>query len=131
MAPELVALADAEDDDAELTALPAADGIGEQRSSGDGAEAALAGGDLRGARWADRDEASTIKRIEPEEAVGHEVDGGRAGGTRKSTSSSPGHRAGAAGVAGRVEIEAVHSKRVRIIGWRELLDVAQWRRGWD
>jgi DNA recombination protein RmuC len=35
MAPELVALADAEDDDAELTALPAADGIGEQRSSGD------------------------------------------------------------------------------------------------
>ena len=30
-----------------------------------------------------------------------------------------------------VEIEAVHSKRVRIIGWRELIDVAQWRRGWD
>jgi tryptophan-rich hypothetical protein len=29
-----------------------------------------------------------------------------------------------------VEIEAVHSKRTRIIGWRELTDVAQWRRGW-
>ena len=36
MAAELVALAESEDDeDAELTALPAADGIGEQRSSGD------------------------------------------------------------------------------------------------
>jgi len=30
-----------------------------------------------------------------------------------------------------VEIEAVHSKRVRIIEWRELTDVARWRRGWD
>ena len=30
-----------------------------------------------------------------------------------------------------VEIEAVYSKRARIIGWRELTDVAQWRRGWD
>jgi len=29
-----------------------------------------------------------------------------------------------------VEIEAVHSKRARIIGWRELTDAAQWRRGW-
>jgi tryptophan-rich hypothetical protein len=29
-----------------------------------------------------------------------------------------------------VEIEAVHSKRVRIIPWRELMDAAQWRRGW-
>lgn len=29
-----------------------------------------------------------------------------------------------------VEIEAVHSKRARIIGWRELTDVARWRRGW-
>lgn len=29
-----------------------------------------------------------------------------------------------------VEIEAVHSKRVRIIEWRELNDVARWRRGW-
>ncbi len=29
-----------------------------------------------------------------------------------------------------VEIEAVHSKRTRIIEWRELTDVAQWRRGW-
>ncbi len=35
MAPELVALADGEDDDAEVTALPTADGIEEQRSSGD------------------------------------------------------------------------------------------------
>ena len=30
-----------------------------------------------------------------------------------------------------VEIEAVYSKRARIIGWRELTDVAQWRREWD
>jgi tryptophan-rich hypothetical protein len=29
-----------------------------------------------------------------------------------------------------VEIEAVHSRSARIIGWRELTDVAQWRRGW-
>jgi len=29
-----------------------------------------------------------------------------------------------------VEIEAVHSKRAQIIGWRELTDVARWRRGW-
>jgi tryptophan-rich hypothetical protein len=29
-----------------------------------------------------------------------------------------------------VEIEAVHSKRAWIIGWRELTDVTQWRRGW-
>jgi tryptophan-rich hypothetical protein len=29
-----------------------------------------------------------------------------------------------------VEIEAVHSKRARIIAWRELTDAAQWRRGW-
>ena len=29
-----------------------------------------------------------------------------------------------------VEIESVHSKRVRIIAWRELTDAAQWRRGW-
>jgi tryptophan-rich hypothetical protein len=29
-----------------------------------------------------------------------------------------------------VEIEAVYSKHARIIGWRELTDVAQWRRGW-
>ena len=29
-----------------------------------------------------------------------------------------------------VEIEAVRSKRARIIGWRELTDVARWRRGW-
>jgi len=29
-----------------------------------------------------------------------------------------------------VEIEAVHSKRARIIAWRELTDAKQWRRGW-
>ena len=29
-----------------------------------------------------------------------------------------------------VEMEAVHSKRVRIIAWRELTNAAQWRRGW-
>ena len=29
-----------------------------------------------------------------------------------------------------VEIEAVHSKRIRVIGWRELKDAGQWRRGW-
>jgi tryptophan-rich hypothetical protein len=29
-----------------------------------------------------------------------------------------------------VEIEAVHSKRARIIAWRELTDAARWRRGW-
>jgi tryptophan-rich hypothetical protein len=29
-----------------------------------------------------------------------------------------------------VEIEAVHSKRARVIAWRELTDAAQWRRGW-
>lgn len=29
-----------------------------------------------------------------------------------------------------VEIEAVHSKRVQIIGWRELTDVTRWRQGW-
>ena len=29
-----------------------------------------------------------------------------------------------------VEIEAVHSKRARIIAWRELTDSTQWRRGW-
>jgi tryptophan-rich hypothetical protein len=29
-----------------------------------------------------------------------------------------------------VEIEAVHSKRARIIGWRALTDGTKWRRGW-
>jgi tryptophan-rich hypothetical protein len=29
-----------------------------------------------------------------------------------------------------VEIEAVHSKRVRIIAWRELKDATRWKRGW-
>lgn len=29
-----------------------------------------------------------------------------------------------------VEIEAVHSRRTRVIAWRELKNPAQWRRGW-
>jgi tryptophan-rich hypothetical protein len=29
-----------------------------------------------------------------------------------------------------IEIEAVHSKRTRVIAWRELKDAARWRRGW-
>ena len=29
-----------------------------------------------------------------------------------------------------VEIEAVHSRRVQIIAWRELTDATRWRRGW-
>ena len=29
-----------------------------------------------------------------------------------------------------IEIEAVHSKRVRVIAWRELKNALQWRRGW-
>jgi tryptophan-rich hypothetical protein len=29
-----------------------------------------------------------------------------------------------------VEIEAVHSQRAWIIGWRELTDCTKWRRGW-
>jgi len=29
-----------------------------------------------------------------------------------------------------IEIEAVYSKKVRVIPWRELTDVAQWKRGW-
>jgi len=29
-----------------------------------------------------------------------------------------------------VEIEAVHSKRTRVIAWRELRDAATWRQGW-
>ena len=29
-----------------------------------------------------------------------------------------------------IEIEAVHSKRIRVIAWRELKDATQWRRGW-
>ncbi len=29
-----------------------------------------------------------------------------------------------------VEIETVHSKRAKIIEWRELTDATQWRRGW-
>ena len=29
-----------------------------------------------------------------------------------------------------IEIEAVHSKRTRVIAWRELKDALQWRRGW-
>jgi tryptophan-rich hypothetical protein len=29
-----------------------------------------------------------------------------------------------------VEIEAVHSRRARIIAWRDLKNASQWRRGW-
>ena len=29
-----------------------------------------------------------------------------------------------------VELEAVHSKRVRVMPWRELMDATQWKRGW-
>jgi len=29
-----------------------------------------------------------------------------------------------------VEIEAVYSKRARVIPWRELQDTALWKRGW-
>jgi tryptophan-rich hypothetical protein len=29
-----------------------------------------------------------------------------------------------------VEIEAVHSKQVRVVPWRDLMDATQWRRGW-
>ncbi len=29
-----------------------------------------------------------------------------------------------------VEIEGVHSKRARIIAWRDLMDATHWRRGW-
>lgn len=29
-----------------------------------------------------------------------------------------------------VELEAVHSKRVRRIAWRELRDAAVWKQGW-
>ena len=29
-----------------------------------------------------------------------------------------------------VEIEAVHSRRARVIGWRELKDSSRWKRGW-
>jgi tryptophan-rich hypothetical protein len=29
-----------------------------------------------------------------------------------------------------VEIEAVHSKRARVIAWRELKDATRWKRGW-
>jgi tryptophan-rich hypothetical protein len=29
-----------------------------------------------------------------------------------------------------IQIEAVHSKRVRVIPWRELADATRWTRGW-
>ena len=29
-----------------------------------------------------------------------------------------------------VEIEAVHSRRARVIAWRELQDASRWKRGW-
>jgi tryptophan-rich hypothetical protein len=30
-----------------------------------------------------------------------------------------------------IEIEAVHSKRVQVMPWRDLNDATRWRRGWD
>ena len=30
----------------------------------------------------------------------------------------------------QVELEAVHSRRVMLIYWRELTDASQWRQGW-
>jgi hypothetical protein len=29
-----------------------------------------------------------------------------------------------------VELEAVHSKRVRVLPWKELTDTSKWTRGW-
>jgi tryptophan-rich hypothetical protein len=29
-----------------------------------------------------------------------------------------------------VELEAVHSQRVRVLPWRELTDTSKWKRGW-
>ncbi len=29
-----------------------------------------------------------------------------------------------------IKLEAVHSKRVQVLPWRELMDVTQWKRGW-
>jgi tryptophan-rich hypothetical protein len=29
-----------------------------------------------------------------------------------------------------VELEAVHSKRVRVLPWRELTETSRWTRGW-
>jgi len=29
-----------------------------------------------------------------------------------------------------IELEAVHSRRIRILPWRELADPLQWRQGW-
>ena len=30
----------------------------------------------------------------------------------------------------QVELEAVHSKRVHLLHWRELTDASLWRQGW-
>ena len=30
-----------------------------------------------------------------------------------------------------IELEAVHSKRVQVMPWRDLNDATRWRRGWD
>ena len=34
------------------------------------------------------------------------------------------------GLAEQVELEAVHSKRVRVIAWRDLLNTDNWLQGW-
>lgn len=30
-----------------------------------------------------------------------------------------------------IELESVHSNKVRVMPWRELMDAARWKRGWD
>ncbi len=89
---------------------------------------------MRGARArGNRDDTCSIQRIEPEEVAAHEVDGGRAAEQGKALPRHPGHRAGAEPPGSpvvSVEIEAVHSQRAWIIGWRELTDCTKWRRGW-
>jgi tryptophan-rich hypothetical protein len=30
-----------------------------------------------------------------------------------------------------IQLEAVHSKRARVIPWRELMDATRWTRGWS
>jgi len=29
-----------------------------------------------------------------------------------------------------VELEAIHTRRIRVLPWRELTDPARWKRGW-
>ena len=34
------------------------------------------------------------------------------------------------GLTEKIELEAVHSKRVRVIAWRDLLNTDNWLQGW-